>query len=165
MKLDTLRVAIQYFPIKSDLMKQYSYTAQEAAKTITDLRAMHPELLHSFILWFRVEQGSDAEKALLNSISAGGVSLDEIMKRFGLDPYAGFLALDWILEDPDAALYTMQKPLARLEISQKMEDRLREIAQKRGIDLDKDESVPEDTSDLVDPVADGKTEDGFRHAD
>ena len=158
MKIDTLRIAIQYFPIKSDLMKQYSYTAQEAAETIADLRAMHPELLHSFILWFHAEQGSDAEKALLNSISAGDMSLDKIMKRFGLNPYAGFLALDWILADPDAALYTMRKPVAGLEISEEMEDRMIEIARKRGIAVDKDESVPEDTSDLVDPTADGKTE-------
>lgn len=159
MNIDTIRFSIQYFLIKADLIKQYDYTAKEAAETIADLRAMKPELLHAFILWFRAEQGSAEEKRLLSTIAAGGVSLQAIMQLHHLNPYAGFLALDWIAEDPNAALHTLRKPVALFELDAETEERLREIAQKRGIAIETDENVAEDTSDLVDPAVDEKKKD------
>lgn len=146
MNLNRIRVAIRYRALKECLMKEYGYEEKQAVETISDIRSMQPDVLHMFIRWFQTKK--------LPNKTVNDVRIQDIIEHCGMDPFAAFLAWDWVKVQPSVAKYALTRPYDTLELTEEDEEELAEIARKRGWTVRREETAPEDTGDLADPLAD-----------
>ena len=131
---------IPYDDLKRMLMEEYDYDEHDAVYTIAQLRKADRETLDGFLEFY--ETGEVPEWRIHDVLVA------DLMKARDLNPFAAFLAIAWLADEPQKARFHLMNPVMSQKPGKKTLAHIREVAKARGWDLSAP-SLPEDTSDLV----------------
>ncbi len=138
---------IPYEDLKNLLMREYRYSAEEAAYTVARLRKADPETLRGFEVFYHT--GELPEERI------HGVRVGDLVKARGLNPVAAFLAVAWLGSSPLRARFHLMYPVMSRRPDAQVLEHIREVAERKGWDLSAPRE-PEDTSDLVLPEDPGE---------
>lgn len=85
---------------------EYGYPLPRAESAVQKLLNLQPQLRPAFEAWWGSGHFPDIE--------VEGYSIESLMKEFGMNPIAAFLALDWLIRDPETARALIKRGFDRI---------------------------------------------------
>ena len=120
-------------------MIKNGYTEKEIKHLFATVKAMDKETRKWFIDWFE-------GKGFPNK-QVEGITVEYLVKNYGLKPVNAFIVIDWLKTDPQAAKYFMLKIPTEVTISDKTANEMRAFLKDKN---HKNDSEPENiAADII----------------
>ena len=83
------------------LLKEENYPAHMVDKTIEKLETLQPEVMLTFTQWLY--------DGITPSISIEGITFQDLIAEYGMNPIGAFITLDWLIRDSEKAIRALKR--------------------------------------------------------